>query len=123
MDTSGLPHAIAVTPAEVTARAGAVEALARHKDALTGVENVWADGGSLGEACGKGVKDVLGATVEIAKRTERRTLAVISQRGVVERSFAWLEKCRRLGKHCERTLNTRLPMVVRAFLALLLKRS
>lgn len=123
MDTSGLPHALAVTTAEVTDRAGALEAFARHKDALTRVENVLADGGYIGEAFAKGVKDVLGATVEIAKRNERRTFAVIPKRWVVERSFAWLEKCRRLWKNCERKLNTSLQMVVLAFLALLLKRS
>jgi len=41
---------------------------------------------------------------------------------VVERSFAWLEKCRRLWKNCEGLLNTSLHMVVLAFLALLLRR-
>ncbi|NLT80757.1 MAG: transposase, partial [Lactobacillus paracasei subsp. paracasei] len=41
---------------------------------------------------------------------------------VVERSFSWLENCRRLWKNCERQLTTSLQMVVLAFLALLLKR-
>ena len=30
---------------------------------------------------------------------------------VVERSFGWLEKCRRLWKNCERQLNTSLQLV------------
>ena len=42
---------------------------------------------------------------------------------VVERSFAWLEKCRRLWKNCEGKLNTSLQMVVLAFAVLILKRS
>jgi len=33
------------------------------------------------------------------------------QRWVVERSFAWLEKCRRLWKHCEPKLNTSLQFI------------
>ena len=37
---------------------------------------------------------------------------VIPKRWVVERSFAWLEKCRRLWKNCERKLNTSLHMVI-----------
>ncbi|QYF49111.1 hypothetical protein RHABOEDO_001380 [Candidatus Rhabdochlamydia oedothoracis] len=41
---------------------------------------------------------------------------------VVERSFAWIEKCRRLWENCERKLHTSLNMVVLAFIALLLKR-
>ena len=48
--------------------------------------------------------------------------AVIPQRWVVERSFAWLEKCRRLWKNCERQLNTSLQFVNLAFLVLLLRR-
>jgi transposase len=45
------------------------------------------------------------------------------KRWIVERSFAWLEKNRRLWKNCERKLNTRLQFVHLAFLVLLLKRS
>ncbi|MDD4616936.1 MAG: IS5/IS1182 family transposase, partial [Alphaproteobacteria bacterium] len=36
--------------------------------------------------------------------------------------FAWLEKCRRLWKNCERKLNSSRSMMALAFLALLLKR-
>jgi transposase len=61
-------------------------------------------------------------TVQIAKRSELRRFAVIPQRWVVERSFAWLEKHRRLWKNCERQLNTSLQFIHLAFLALLLRR-
>ena len=64
----------------------------------------------------------IGATVEVAKRSELHKFAAIPQRWVVERSFAWLEKCRRLWKNCERKINTSLQMAVLAFLTLLLKR-
>ena len=64
----------------------------------------------------------MNADVEEAKRNELHTFAVIPKRGVVERSFAWLEKCRRLWKNCEDLINTSLQMVVLAFLALRLKR-
>ncbi|WP_215217692.1 transposase, partial [Candidatus Rhabdochlamydia sp. W815] len=60
--------------------------------------------------------------VEIAKRNTLHTFTVIPKRWVVERSFAWIEKCRRLWKNCERKLHTSLNMVVLAFIALLLKR-
>ncbi|OJU91702.1 MAG: hypothetical protein BGO13_14170 [Burkholderiales bacterium 66-5] len=40
-----------------------------------------------------------------------------------ERSFAWLDKNRRLWKNCERFLNTSLRLVHLAFLALLIRRS
>lgn len=123
VDTNGLPHALHVTTAEVTDRNGALEAFRRCKDHLVKVENVLADGGYTGEPFATGVFETLGATVEIAKRSELHKFAVLPKRWVVERSFGWLEKCRRLWKNCERKLNTSLQMTVLAFLALLVKRS
>jgi transposase len=122
VDTQGLPHAVAVTTADVTDRKGAIAAFERQKENLQDVQNVLADGGYTGEIFRTEVKEILGATVEIAKRSELHTFAVLPRRWVVERSFAWLEKCRRLWKNCERKLNTSLQFVNLAFLALLLRR-
>ena len=44
--------------------------------------------------------------MEVVKRNELHTFVVLPKRWVVERSFGWLEKCRRLWKNCERKLNT-----------------
>jgi transposase len=59
-----------------------------------------------GQPFADGVKERLEATVQIVKRNELHTFAVLPKRWVVERSFWWLEKCRRLRKNCERKLNT-----------------
>jgi hypothetical protein len=59
-------------------------------------------------------------TAPIAKRSELHTFKVMPKRWVVERSFAWLEKNRRLWKNCERLLDTSLQFIHLAFLALLL---
>jgi transposase len=122
VDTQGFPHALAVTTADKTDRQGALMALALHKASLIGVVNVLADGGYTGQPFADSVHDLLGASVEIAKRSELHTFKVIPQRWVVERSFGWLEKCRRLWKNCERYLNTSLQFVNLAFLVLLLRR-
>jgi len=122
VDTQGLPHAIHITTANITDRNGAIEAFSLNKNILTDVKNVLADGGYTGEKFANSVDKILGCSVEIAKRNELHTFKVIPKRWVVERSFAWLEKCRRLWKNCERKLNTSLNMVVLAFAALLLKR-
>ena len=123
VDTRGLPHAIAVTTAEVTDRNGALAALDRCAGTLHQVTSVLADGGYCGRPFADAVRERLGASVQIAKRSELHTFAIMPQRWVVERSFAWLEKCRRLWKNCERKLNTSLQMVHFAFLVLLLRRS
>lgn len=123
VDTQGLPHALCVTTANITDRAGALQAIAQAKPNLQHVKNVLVDGGYSGENFAQAVQDLISAEVEVAKRSELHTFAVMPKRWVVERSFAWLEKCRRLWKNCERKLNTSLQFMALAFLAILLRRS
>jgi transposase len=124
VDTQGLPHAIAITTADVTDRAGALQALSTHKQKLSSVKNILADSGYSGENFAHDVAVLLcDATVEIVKRNELHRFIVMPKRWIVERSFAWLEQCRRLWKNCERQLNTSLQMTVLAFLKILLLRS
>lgn len=122
VDTEGLPHAIAVTTADVTDRKGALEALSHHKESLSQVVNVMGDSGDTGAPFAEAVHELLGASVEIVKRSELHTFVVLPKQWVVERSFGWLEKCRRLWKNCERHLNTSLQFINLAFLVLLLRR-
>ena len=122
VDSQGLPHAIGVTTAQVGDRRGAISLFEQNQQCLSQVKNVMADGGYRGKNFAEDVKRLLGASVEIAKRSSLHTFEVIPKRWVVERSFAWLEKCRRLWKNCERKIDTTLQFVHLAFLALLLRR-
>jgi transposase len=122
VDTNGLPHAIVVTTANVTDRKGALEAFTLYGSQLSAVQKILVDGGYTGKPFAQETKKILNADVEVAKRNELHTFAVIPKRWVVERSFSWLEKCRRLWKNCEGLISTSLQMVVLAFLGLLLKR-
>ncbi|MGV6808651.1 MAG: IS5 family transposase [bacterium] len=123
VDTNGLLHAIAITAANVGDREGGLLALSSQPESLSEVRKVLVDGGYTGEAFAKRVDDqLLEAEVEVVKRNELHTFKVLPKRWIVERSFAWLEKCRRLWKNCERLLNNSLQMVHLAFLSLLLKR-
>lgn len=94
----------------------------RSKEHLSNVKNFLLDGGYSGSPFAAGINEMLGATVEIVKRSELHKFTVIPKRWVVERSFAWLEKCRRLWKNCERKINTSLQMVVLAFVRLLIQK-
>jgi transposase len=125
VDTQGFAHAVAVTTADVTDRKGAVQAMNRCKANLGKVQSVLADSGYVGQPFAQAVKETLGeeVTVQIAKRSELHKFAVIPKRWVVERSFSWLDKNRRLWKNCERTLDISLQFIHLAFLALLLRRS
>lgn len=122
VDTNGLPQAVCVTTADVTDRAGAITMTRLWSDNLSEVEKTVVDGGYRGEPFAKEIADLIGAGVEVVKRHELHCFAVMPKRWVVERSYGWLEKCRRLWKNCERKLHTSSQMVILAFIALLLKR-
>ena len=55
-----------------------------------------ADGAYTGKPFAQKNKKKIGAVVKIAKRNELHTFALMPQRWIVERSFAWLEQSRRL---------------------------
>ena len=122
VDTLGLPHALYVTRANVTDRKGAEEMIGFNSDSLSAVKNFLVDGGYSGDKFANTIKRIHGATVEVVKRNELHLFKVLPMRWIVERSFGWLEKCRRLWKNCERFLHTSLEMTVLAFVALLLRR-
>lgn len=122
MDTNGLPHGIAVSTANVTDRDGAISLTKEAKENLSEVEKMLVDGGYSGKKFARRIKLLIGAEVEVVKRNELHKFKVLPKRWVVERSFAWLEKCRRLWKNCERKLETSAQMLALAFISLLLKR-
>ncbi len=122
VDTNGFPHAITITTADVSDRDGALQMFRENKGTLKKVKKVLTDGGYRGETFSRHVRDLLRAKVEVVKRNELHRFVVLPKRWVVERSFGWFEKCRRLWKNCERKLNTSLQMVTLAFMRLLMKR-
>ena len=119
-----LSHALAITAANVTDRKGALLAFEQNKDELTEVKSILCDGGYSRQPFADDVKALLGkeVTVQVVKRNELHTFEVIPKRWLVERSFAWLEKQRRLRKNCERKHNTPLHFMILTFILLLLRR-
>jgi transposase len=110
-----------VTTADINDRNGALLMLLLQEENLPAVRDLLVDGGYAGARFERLVGQIPGAEVEVAKRSELHKFAVIPQRWIVERSFAWLDKCRWLGKNCERKLHTSEQFIVLALLALLLK--
>ncbi len=60
--------------------------------------------------------------IEIVKRNELHTFVVLPRRWVVERTFAWLVKCRRLGWDYERLPETSEAFVHWAMVGLMVRR-
>lgn len=123
IDTLGEFLALVVMPANAQDRAQ-VEALAAKVQAATGdtVELAYVDQGYTGEdaaaaAAGWGVR------LEVVKLPEaRKGFVLLPRRWVVERSFAWLSRFRRLAKDYERLPATVAGLQLVAFSTLMLAR-
>jgi len=124
VDTLGLPHAKLVTAANVGDREGALLMMEANMANLTRLEKVLCDGGYTGDDFALGVFRLFGpdTRVECVLRSELHSFVVLPKRWIVERSFAWLDNCRRLWKNCERSFHSSLQMVNLAFISLLLRR-
>ena len=122
VDILGFPYVACVTPANVSDRDGAIEMFSQPCYSLSRLEKILFDGAYTGEDFAGKIKDLVGAEVEIVKRSEMLTFAVIPKRWIVERSFGWLDKCRLLWKNCERYLSSTLAAIKFAFLSVLLRR-
>lgn len=72
---------------------------------------IWADGGYSGQLVGW-VKQFCGWTLEIVKRTDDMVgFEVLPRRWVVERTFGWLNRWRRLSKDYEQLPQTSEAMI------------
>ena len=121
---NGIPHAVLVTTANVGDRAGALEMMVLNLDNLSCVRKFLVDGGYDGEPFADEVKKLFGnhVEVEVVKRDELHKFVVLPKRWVVERTFGWLDKARRLWKNCERTLHNSLQITIFALISVILRR-
>ena len=100
VDTQGLVlHAI-VTAADVQDRDGGAWLLGTLFGLYPFLLKLYADGGYQGPKFRKAIRKVLAnVQVEIVKRSDQaKGFAVLPKRWVVERTLAWLNRCRRLSK-------------------------
>lgn len=105
VDTLGLLLGIVVTPADTTEREGAQALLKRIVPFLTWLRLLWVDGGYSGPAFAQWVRHLRSKLeVEVVKRSDDVTgFKVLPRRWVVERTFAWLMRHRRLVRDYEQT--------------------
>jgi transposase len=124
VDTLGLPIAIYVTPANVSDPAGARKLLAGLAPLVPGLKKIWADaayrGKELAEWCRQQGDGWDLQVVERAPGT--RGFSVQPRRWIVERSFAWLIRNRRLAKDYERRVQTSETLIEVAATRLVLRR-
>jgi transposase len=124
VDTLGHPLALHVTPADADDRAAAGR-LAAAVQAATGesVDLAYVDQGHTGEKPAAAAREH-GIALEAVKLPEaKRGFVLLPRRSVVERSFAWATRFRRLVKDHERYASALAGLHLVAFVCLLLRQA
>jgi transposase len=102
VDVQGFLLAVVVTAASVGDRFGAKLLVIALLNTCTRLKLIWADSGYDGKPLAGWVHAVARITLQVIKRTELHTFRVVPRRWVVERSFGWLLRYRRLVRDYER---------------------
>lgn len=122
VDTLGLLLMVVVHAADIQDRDGAKLVLERVRSQCPRLQLIWADGGYAGQLV-DWVKAICRWTLEIVKRPDDvQGFVVLPRRWVVERTFAWLGKYRRLSKDYEALTDTSEAMIQAAMVHLMIRR-
>ena len=124
VDTLGLILGVAVTAANCPERKGAQAVLSRVADWFTRLRRLWVDGGYTGDAFAHWVKEHWPKIeVEVVQRSDDvRGFVVLPRRWVVERTFGWLMRHRRLVRDYERTESSAEAWIQLAMIRIQLRR-
>jgi transposase len=115
---------IAVHPADIQDRDGAALVLDKRTRALFPfIERIYADGGYQGPRVRAAAARTGTWKIEIVKRSDiAKGFVVLPKRWIVERTFAWIARNRRLARDFERYARTGAAFVRLAMIRLMLRR-
>jgi len=125
VDTLGMILGLCVTSAAVQDRDGAVTLLSSIYLLFHRLKLIWADGGYAGNLVEwvKGLRPFEKVRMEIVKRSDdAKGFQLVRKRWIVERTFGWLYKCRRLVRDYERRVDHSESQIYVAMCRLMLKR-
>lgn len=122
VDTMGLLLAVTVLAGNIQDRDGATILLEKARGRFPRLTLLWADSAYAGKLMGW-IKGVCGWTLEIVKRSDKvKGFVVLPRRWVVERTFGWLGRNRRMSKDYEELEESSEAMVHIAMTRLMLGR-
>jgi putative transposase len=122
VDTLGLPLSVYVTPADVQDRVGACWLLAGLKVLVPRLKKIWADGAYTSKELAGWCEEQGGWKLEIVERDRAtRGFKVVPKRWIVERTFGWLCRNRRLSKDYERLVQSSETFIEVAMIRLILR--
>jgi transposase len=122
-DTQGNLVGLIVHPADLQDRDGGSLVLASIRRLYPWLRHVFADGGYAGDKLRGALAKSGGSKIEIIKRSDRaKGFEVLPRLWVVERTFAWLGRCRRLAKDFEATIESATAWVLVAHIRTVTRR-
>jgi putative transposase len=135
VDSTGLVSAVVVHEGKIADRDGARLLLGKAVEKLPRIQKVWADRGYNGKI-GEWMKERLGWTLEIVKPPSRwvwvppgeepppypRGFIVLPRRWVIERTFAWITRNRRMSRDYEFLAETTEALIYVAMIRLMVRR-
>ena len=122
VDTLGLLLAVVVTSAAVSDPAGARLLLRRLAGACKKLRRIWVDGTYRGQLLEWVVLHFRFVLQPVLRCEGQKGFVVLPRRWVVERTFAWLTQCRRLGKDYEVLPRSSEAMIYIAMTRLMVRR-
>jgi len=122
-DTNGFLVGLVVHEANIQDRDGAVPMLQSIRRFYPFLRHVFADGGYAGDKLKQALKGKGNWTIEVIRRCDnQKGFKVLPRRWVVERTFAWLGRCRRLAKDWETTIESSTAWTLIAHIRILIRR-
>ena len=111
-----------VTAASLSHKAGAKLLIIRLFDAFSTLKFMWADSGYDGAPLARYAKVAAAITVEVVRRTAPHSFQVLRRRWVIERTFGWLMRYRRLVRDYERRTDHAEAMIYWATVIIMTRR-
>lgn len=111
-----------VHPGDVQDRDGARDLLRTARRSFPFIERIFADAGYQGAKMAKAIANTGCWVLQIVKRSDLHKFVVVPRRWVVERTFAWISRNRRLARDFERYAKTVVAFVRLAMIRIMLRR-
>ena len=113
---------VVVHPADIQDRDGAFHLLCRARRLFPFIERIFADGGYAGRKMAMTVWRTGAWRLQIVKRSDAAGFEVLPKRWIVERTFAWISRNRRLARDFERYATTVAAFFRLAMIRIMLRR-
>ena len=123
VDTEGLLLTVLVHAASIQDRDGGTDTLKAVRKRFPFLQLIWADGGYQGAKFKTAFDKIAAWKLSIVKRSDDHTgFRVLPRRWVVERTFAWIGRNRRMARDFERLIETATAYILIAMIQLMTRR-